>query len=471
MKYTGMDSKLSPFPDRSSRLGFHYFPDTLHYRESDLQFWLPELTALDISWLVLQSPPDRAIPEYFVSGLVQAGIEPIIQYSLPLLSPPDPQDVRSILTAYAHWGVHGVVWFDRPNTWKSWTSCGWAQQDLVERFLDRFLPYANASIQSGLTPLLPPLEPGGSYWDTSFLRTTLQSLDRRKQYTLLENLVLSAYAWTGGHSLNWGAGGPAHWPAARPYGLFASRPKGEEETSEDHRGFRIFDWYQAVSEAVVGRKYPVILFGGGTHQDPLDWNPELVDDVLHAQTTLAIARTLAGETVPDPLEPDKDLQMIPAGVAACNFWLLSASPESPYRAQAWFRDRERIPAVEALRKWVASRKRQNNRPIVRFAEDRPASAPTRAPEKKYPIDHYLLLPTYDFGVADWHLNIIQPFVKKYRPTVGFSLEEAALAARVTVIGSQQSIPEDVLDSWRNAGSVVERIHGDGTTIATILAER
>src|SRR5262245_59292929 len=52
------------------RLGLHYFPDTLHYREADLQTWLPELQALGVSWLVLQSEQDRAIPEYFLRGLM-----------------------------------------------------------------------------------------------------------------------------------------------------------------------------------------------------------------------------------------------------------------------------------------------------------------------------------------------------------------------------------------------------------------
>ena len=30
----------------SNRIGLHYFPDTQHYREADIQFWLPRLTGL-----------------------------------------------------------------------------------------------------------------------------------------------------------------------------------------------------------------------------------------------------------------------------------------------------------------------------------------------------------------------------------------------------------------------------------------
>jgi putative cell wall-binding protein len=81
------------------------------------------------------------------------------------------------------------------------------------------------------------------------------------------------------------------------------------------------------------------------------------------------------------------------------------------------------------------------------------------------------LPSYEWGVADWHLDVIRPFVKKYKPTIGFSLAEASLAEKVTVIGNNQSFSEDQLDSLRATGSHVERISGDGTSIATSLQER
>ena len=37
----GQSTSLVP-----NRIGFHYFPDTAHYRESDLRAWVPELQAL-----------------------------------------------------------------------------------------------------------------------------------------------------------------------------------------------------------------------------------------------------------------------------------------------------------------------------------------------------------------------------------------------------------------------------------------
>ncbi len=87
------------------------------------------------------------------------------------------------------------------------------------------------------------------------------------------------------------------------------------------------------------------------------------------------------------------------------------------------------------------------------------------------METYLLLPSFDWGVSDWHLDVIKPFVKRHKPTIGFSLNEASSAKRVIVIGDEQDFPEDYLLQLRQAGCLVDRINENGTSIATILAER
>jgi hypothetical protein len=459
-----MTASSSPFPQRNSRLGFHYYPDTLHYCESDLQYWLPELQAMGASWLVVKSPVDRGIPEYFLRGLIDAGIEPIIRFESTLSDSPDPAMVTPLLNAYAHWGVNGIVWFDRPNARTSWAASDWAQQDLVERYLDRFLPLANATVQAGMAPILSPLEPGGSYWDTAFLRTTLESLRRRKQTAVLHRLVLSAYSWTHQHPLNWGAGGPDRWPAARPY-----LPK---EGEEDQCGFRIFDWYNAIAEAVLDRPRPMILFEAGSH-GAAQYSSQPLDAQSYAQSVLAISKLLDGESVREPNNPLVMLDSISDDVVSCNLWLLTAAAADPNLDVAWYADREpQLPIVERLKIWNAEdRVIKKDRHYQSAAKSMGSPLPNTASTPNHPIRHYLLLPTYEFGVADWHLNIIRPYIKKYRPTVGFSLTEAALASRVTIVGNAKTIPDDVLESLRQTGSFVERINGDGTSIATNIAER
>ncbi|HVN56388.1 MAG TPA: hypothetical protein VMT46_18825 [Anaerolineaceae bacterium] len=447
-----MDKTTSSSPNH--RVGFHYFPDTLHYRESDLQLWLPELRALSASWVILVAPTDRAIPEHFIRGLIDASIEPVIHFPISLSEPPAVADLSLFFEQYARWGVRYVILFDRPNSRSSWTLSTWAQEDLVERFLDRFIPVAEWAVHAGLTPVFPPLEPGGNYWDTAFLRAALGALLRRKQKELTEKLALAAYAWTGTHSLNWGGGGPERWPGARPY----FTPGGEQ----DQRGFRIVDWYLAVAHSVLGKTPSILLLGLGALVDPQAPSIPEVDAIIHAQQSLAIARLLAGETVPDPENEELTLEALPEQVIGGCFWLLACSPEEPFAAQAWYlADGQCRPAVSVVRQWAAS-----------HSEKPECAAPrSESKAKSRPIDHYLLLPMYEWGVADWHLDIIRPFVKKHQPTIGFSAREAQLAAKVTVIGGPEQISDDTLDQIRSAGCVVERISGDGISIATILAER
>ncbi len=441
-----------------NRLGCHYFPDTLHYRDLDLQAWLPLLQQLGSSWLVLQADGERAaIPEPFINGLIGAGIQPILQMSMPLGRSLDLPGLELLFGAYARWGVRHIVLFDRPNSRASWPAVGWTQQGLVDRFLDRYLPPANLALQSGLTPVFPPLEPGGNFWDTAFLRLALEALERRKQTILLDHLILGAYAWTHGHPLDWGAGGPERWPDAHPYFT--------PDDAQDQRGFRISDWYQAIVRTVLQKQVPIFLFQAGLAGDPLDRQepsdtPESTDRyprIADLCVGNAGAAPDTGEDVPDPLS-----EM----VMACNFWLLSAEEGDPCQKQALF-DPDGTPRSvgQALLDWA-----QQN-PRATTVQSLQAKNIPGDPANSRPIRHYLLLPEYPDGISDWDWNVIRGFVKKYQPTVGFKKTEAALADQVTLVGSDQAFSEEDLDQLRHAGCQIEWIRGDGMSIATQLAER
>jgi hypothetical protein len=451
-----MTAKLAPYAN--NRLGFHYYPDTLHYQQSDLSTWLPELRALNASWLTLIAPNDHAIPEPFIHGLLKEAIQPILHFQLPLEQPENIETLKLLFRTYAKWGVQYIILFDRPNVRSAWSSTTWAQSDLVERFLDIYLPLANLILESGLKPVFPPLEPGGDYWDTAFLRAALESIQRRGQNQLLESLILSAYAWVDSNPLDWGAGGPERWPSARPY----STPAGQQ----DQKGFYIFDWYLAISKAVLANPLPILLVGAGSRLTiNIDHASNQEETINHAKRNLVIAQGLFdhgdNSQVPFSLDPISPLVM------ACNLWLLVADPHSPYATQAWFlSDGSTLPVVDALREWVLERNSQTwSSPLTqskKMKEYHPSS-----PEPS--IDHYLLLPLYEWGVAEWHLEAIQPFVTKYHPTIGFSLSEASKAMRVTVVGGEQSYPEGSIEELQEAGCVIEQITGDGTSIATQLA--
>lgn len=438
---------IFPLPLQNTRLGIHYFPDTLHFRDSDLEPWLVELKSLKISWLTLQAPLERMIPESFLALLIQNGIEPLIRLNFPLGQIPEPSEYNLLFDSYSRWGVHYICLFDTPNARDSWPSSSWAQQDLVERFLDRFIPIANAAVDAGLTPIFPPLEPGGDYWDTSFLRSALESLQRRKQTNLIEHLVLSAYSEIGTRDLNWGAGGPERWSGAKPYFT--------PDEEQDQRGFHVSDWYLAISDQVLNQKLPLILF-----EKPLEGlETDQAVNAARQQQILTIYQMLTRDSAKS-VESDQTFAPISEEVITTSFWLLSADADSPALPQTWYGIRsEPKPFVTVLKEYLAQQKKS-------FIANGKGGELI-----DHPIEHYLLIPLYEWGVSDWHLDTIKPFVKKYRPTVGFSLSEAAFSRRVTVIGGIQSFSEEDLNTLRSAGCEVERIAGDGTSIATQLAER
>ncbi len=445
-------------PANNTRIGFHYFPDSLHFRDRDLSAWLPELKALGAQWITLVAPPDRAIPEAFIRGLIDNGIEPIIHFHLSLNSPPNLEELALLFDVYANWGVHYVTLFKRPNCHDEWSVEKWVQQDLVERFLDIYLPLAMAISTVRMTPVFPPLEPGGDFWDTAFLRTALQGILDRGHHQLLNELVLGAYAWASNLPFNWGAGGPERWAGARPY----FTPSDEE----DHMGLRIFDWYTTLCEAVLGKQLPILLLATGScpGDHRLEKFPS-IDAEEHGIRNLELARLFAGEK--DVTHNETKLDPIPEHVIAGNFWLLAANPGTPEANAGWYKvDGSTLPAVQKFKAWVKGQQ------IGKSASPHGMHGETNQLDykKHKPIKHYLLLPQYAWGVSNWHLEVIRPFIQKYMPTVGFSVEEACSAEKVTVIGDDSIFSPEVIEKLLSAGCDVNQIKGSGTSIATELEE-
>lgn len=503
-------SAPAPF---NHRLGFHYWADTLHYRQEDLETWLPRLTGLGAAWATLLAPCERAIPEGFLGGLLAAGVQPVLHFDR--LTPgrrPPLDDLRPLLASYARWGVRQVAFYDRPNRRAAWRPGDWTASDLVERFLDGFLPLAGLAQAEGLTPVFPPLEPGGDYWDLAFLHTALEALQRRAAPDLLEGLALGAYALTSDRPLDWGAGGPARWPGLHPYPAGQVEPPGVQ----DQRGFHIFDWYLAEAEAVLGRRPPVLLLRAGyclprranapgAPPDALTGAPTLADRLRHARLNLAVAAGLAGAVsgAPPDAAPDAlDLPTpgpIPAEVLACNFWLLAAAPRSEHTPNAWFAaGQEPQPVVTSFRQWVSARRKADPAQAARpeqagaslladlrwaFQDDLlqdellagealadraplpPGPELPVQPAARRPILHYVLLPLYAWGASNWDLAAIEPLLQDAHPTIGFSLAEARHAERVTVVGGEGAVSSEALDMLRQSGCQVERISEDGTFIA------
>jgi hypothetical protein len=409
------------------RLGFHYYNDIQHYRRQDQLIWLPRLESLGAQWLVLRASTKVAIPENFIQALINTNIQPVIHFDIHPKQIPDIKDLVLLFNTYHRWGVRYITLFDQPNNHRAWPAPDWAQSDLVERFLDLYLPLADACLHAGLTPIFPPLKPGGDYWDTAFLRQTFLSLQRRKQNDLLEQMVIGAYSNPGNHPIQWGAGGPERWPNTRPY----FTPPGVE----DQCGFRIFDWYIAISNAILSKNLPIFLFGMG-------YSPAAEN---YIDRNLAIARLLNDEFI-------EGYEAIPECVLGGAFDFLTHPDDGSGRG--WFHQNGEL-SLQA-------------ESFIKRINDFPIDKRQSKPDMPF-IKHYLLLPSYEWGISDYHLDIIRPFIKKHQPTVGFSIKEASYAKNITVIGGEESFSENSLNKLRAAGVTVNRIEEDGINIASKLA--
>ena len=409
------------------KVGFHYRMDSDHYSEKDREIWLPRLKDLGASWMLMYAPTNRAIPEGFINGLKAEKIEPVLHFRITPLELPSVEEMILLFDNYQRWGVKYLILFDRPNQQESWGSEAWAQSGLTERFLDCFLPLAEAAVAVGLVPVFPPLEPGGDYWDTTFLRGALDGIKRRASKPLQDRLILSAYAGFHGRELSWGGGGPQSWPETQPYLT--------PETSQDQLGFRISEWYLTLSETILEKKLPILLLGV---RGPAPEGQDL------AETLVKSARLIARQEV-DGLDP------LPEEVIGGAIFSLTGNEDCCAAEHRWY-----SPEGEA-------------NPIVEAFLNIETKPEVKSVSGKFQISHYLLLPSFDWGVADWHLNVTRSFIKKHRPTVGFSLEEAFQAEQVTVVGGEENFSEKDLSQLRNQGCLVRRIEGDGTKIASLLA--
>lgn len=436
-----------PLPEFNTGIGFHYFPDEAHYRTKDVQAWLPELKALGASWLTVIGSPERAIPESFLRPVIEAGIEPIIHMPVTPIRSLDEEALTTLYRSYARWGVHYVVLFDQPNRRDSWAADHWGREALADRFLDLLLPGLQLAQRHGLAPVFPPLTQGGDYWDTSFLDAAINLLQKRGQTQLLKELVFAVYGFAFNRPVEWGAGGAARWTSSRPY----ITPPG----SQDQRGFRSFEWYAEVIRARLGDPRPLIMLAGGAKLGDSD-EPTLpqVDPLRHALCNMAIARAVRDRTLPTYL-------------TNVSFWLLAAEDDGPHAAAAWYRgDGSTLAVVGELKKQAAAAVQ-----AVAAQERRRSPQPVLLPNGHKPIYHYVLLPTFEWGVSDWHWSAALDYVRKFQPACGFSVAEAQAAKFVTIVGNEQGISAAAEDALRAAGCAVERVQGrDGGETWNLLRE-
>lgn len=453
-----------------SRLGIHYYPDTFHYRKQDVDLWIPELLDLNFSWIVLQAPLSHAIPEYFIKSLIKNGIIPIIHFTNIRVNSINTNQIEIFIKTYSDWGIKFICVLDKPNLVSSWSENAWYQHDIVEYFLDNYLPIAQLLNNHGITPIFPPLEPGGDFWDLSFLRLSVKGMIKRGFRKLLKHMAIGLYAWNNYRPLNWGIGGPENWPNSLPYTNTSS--------SQNHFGFRIFDWYTAIIQSEFGQKLPlIILKSGDVEKNNENSEESSLQPIIHAENCIAISQLFNEDNHESPklLAPHDNEHgntnsivnnSVPDELLCCNFWLLSSSNDSNLVDQAWYKpDGSVLPVVSGLKRfWGESS--ISKKPIIQSKTLR-ATPNYYLGKTSFPknIRHYLLLPVHSWGVDVVELNSALPFIQRYHPTIGFSINEAANSRRVTIFGDTRDIPKEFLLELKQQGCKLDLLTENGTILA------
>ncbi len=424
----------------ANRTGWHYFPDSLHYREKDLATWLPNLKELGAGWLMLNSPIQRAIPEDFISTLVAQKIRPIIDFNLPLSQETPWNDLEVLLRSYGKWGVSCAILNQQPNSQAAWGMDFWKQPHLVNAHCEQFMRFAQLALDYGIKPVFSPLLPGGDYWDLAFLEDSLRVFVEQADDQIINQMMLSSFAWHMGRSLNWGAGGQTVWQEVKPYRM----PKN----SQDQCGFRAFEWYQQKAETILGKRLPSILLEAGIRARP--GQASIPGDVTDIEKIQSIQRLLNGENVFDVQETDYLIHAIPPEVQACFYYLLSAE-NSPEQACAWF-----TPSGRALVPGQAFLQAHSTTEKTSIVPE-PGKTQEMQINTIFEIGRFILIDESLRTQMPEILEGLHAYIEKHKAMVGFSLDQAKQAAHVLIISEQATNMEPALDALQENGNLARML--------------
>jgi hypothetical protein len=417
--------------DKYRQIGFSYFTEPKYLVAQHLNTWMPLMQKWGATYVVLHSNFDLAVPEDVFIGTRNNGLIPFVHFPVPLPSARTFNDASVLLDIYKKWGVESVILGDQPNAKHAWPIANWHYETLVENYLNRFIPLANHAVRIGLHPILAPLLPGGDYWDCAFLELLLDGLKKHQMEHVIQSLTLSSYGYTFHKPLQWGEGGPERWSGSKPY----QTPEGHQ----DQIGFNNYEWVQASSQRMLGEKLPVLILDAGRPSPSI----EPVEDERSIKS-LQILINACRKNLSKETGPSIELPSFNDLVLGCTFSL----------------DMFRILlggkfSIESLERLFFGRKNTEDKAF------------TAHPEVKY-LKHYLLLPAYASGVPDVVLNKVRPLIKSLQPTVGFSLEEASCAVKVSIFPDPYLFPDEKINQLRAAGCQVEILPNTGIEIATLI---
>jgi hypothetical protein len=401
--------------------------------DRDLRRWLRILDALSANSVVLPCSTSRLIPEPFLKGLQEANIQPIVHLSAEIGSISN-SELATVFETYRRWGLKEIVLYDQPNLKSKWRSADWSRSGLVERFVDVMLPVLMMQRSAGLIPTLPPLEPGGDYWDLAFLKGTLRSIQRRGHSDLLEDCHIALRIWTHGQSLDWGLGGADRWPEAKPY----ATPEG----CQDHLGFRLYEWYQAIVRDVLAIDLPMRVLNGGYSQK--ETSSETYWRGQAAESNGSILRFLLGDE-------------LPPYVLSFAFPLVTDDQEPNSSASAWFTELGEPNAVVPLAQSILG-----------------GGKNWKGNDRKKAYRVYILLSEDPLGIPEEIRIQVLQMARDKQAVIGFSLEDAKRAEKVILPKGATTNHTEFEVELRAHGCSVRTLsadEGQDNSIGQILAGR
>jgi hypothetical protein len=434
----------------SNKLGFHYFLDVEHFNAADSHLWIQKLQEINAKWLVINNPKDRAIPEEFIRSFSDAGINLIINFNEDISSDINLSSLTTLLNVYGKWGVKYTYLFEKPNLRSKWGNIRWNNHNVVETHLNKFIPFAQLCVDNHIKPIFSPLLPGGDYWDLAFLEKSLEDLASHATPHIKNNLILSAFGWDWGHSIEWGSGGNKKWREINPF--------HQKQNTQNQQGFRTYEWYLELSEKVFGERLPIVIFEAGIPNDRFTGNSV---DTVPIDNLFAITHLLAGENVYDPENPELLLSPIPPEVIGCNFFILSAQMENKYFPYRWFTPKG-VPLIPAR-----SLGSTDNTTALQ-TEEQPARINNPIENFHFKYRRYILFSDSLKQNMPRLLEKLDPYIRKFKPHIGFSKSEAANAAYILIITDNKKVflSDDVKSLSKN--SIIKIISPN--EIAELLSE-
>ena len=212
----------------------HWIPTTKQ-SPATVDRFVAEAQRMGVKWVTfLNDGATISDNDYLVSKLVGAGIEPVMRVYSPTIAPLSG-DIEGMVRHYTGMGVHYFQPFNEPNL-----NCENPDGKVsVDRYLDAWVPAAQAIVRGGGLPGFGSMAPGGDFDDQVFLQASLDGLKSRGQLGALDNSWLSMHNYTWNHPI---------------------------EDRGDGDGFFKFRAYDTMVRKALGRDMPIIGTEGGTFE-------------------------------------------------------------------------------------------------------------------------------------------------------------------------------------------------------------